>query len=105
MTIDVGVIWQFVERFGLPVTMFAVILWTGARGIWVFSREMVNAALAHEAQTALLQAQVSLERAERTRAEAKADRWEGIALDAIIAAKTGTEALKAVMREKGSGSP
>jgi hypothetical protein len=28
----------FLQTFGLPLTMLVIVLWTGARGMWVFGR-------------------------------------------------------------------
>jgi hypothetical protein len=55
----------FLGQFGLPLTMLVVVLTTGARGIWVWGREL-NAADTRA-----------------TRAETRAAEWQAIALKAL----------------------
>lgn len=55
----------FLGQYGLPLTMLVTVLSTGARGIWVWGREMKAAELRAEA------------------AEKRATEWQGIALKAL----------------------
>lgn len=60
---------SFLGQFGLPITMLVVLAWTGARGIWVWGRELLN------------------ERAEKLLAREERDEWKGIALTALNVAE------------------
>lgn len=55
----------FLGQFGLPITILVVAAWTGAKGIWVWGRELMAANSRAEA------------------AEKRALEWQGIALKAL----------------------
>lgn len=59
----------FLGQYGLPITMLIVVIVSGARGIWRWGRE-VDAA-----------------NARADKAELRADKWQGVALDALKVSK------------------
>jgi hypothetical protein len=92
------IIWPLIERFGLPVAMLIIALITGARGIWVWRRELesVNADRTRERTEA--ETERARERADfavRLReTEERAIRWETIAWEAVTTAKYAAEKAK-----------
>lgn len=62
-------------QFGLPITMLVVLAWTGARGTWVWGRELES------------------ERNEKVFAREDAKEWKAIALKAL---NVGEKVVKAV---------
>lgn len=67
----------FLGQFGLPITMLVVVLTTGARGIWVFGRELKAA------------------EAEKELARLDAKEWRGIALKALNVGEKVADVVKA----------
>ncbi len=63
----------FLGQFGLPITMLIAVLTTGARGIWVWGREL------------------KAERAEKELARRDAKEWRVIALKALNVGERAVE--------------
>jgi hypothetical protein len=63
---------QFLAQYGLPLTMLVVVVTTGARGIWVWGRELKAAEL-----------RVAEADARTVKEERRANQWQRIALKAL----------------------
>lgn len=72
---DVSDIVTLVQVFGVPVTLLLVILWTGARGKWVYGRTYDEM-------------------------KQRAAKFEVLALRAVGAAEGGTEVAKQLAEER-----
>lgn len=77
--------WNLAERFGLPMAMALVALWTGSLGVWIFRRQHEAIVKGKDEQIADLREQLKNQRTEHaddtTQLRAERDRAIAMAME------------------------